>query len=552
MLSDLEIDDDDDDESHSSWAWDAVDKIVRKRGTRFEVRYHNGRVHWWEEEELRKHKKQMVDEFLAEEPARKKRRRATRCAEKVKKDEACEILASEISKDALLSLFLWETSQAFKSHFSSGKYKYMKKISYRCNYASRLSLEVLTRASRERFAPPLQHYKLCLDVALSKLDGLSDLQDMIFEFAHLPTTNNWPIKAFLGLPTQLAQSLAKKKRNEFILQISLPKPVLETTTQTRCIPHSIWEKQRLWWADFLQKDRSLARNIAKCETVISNNMAFQNLAYPLLRLDPKIDLSLPHSLELLVRQNDAFIGTMIIPNDASLSELQHWLQYDIGSNLRHSHGRSFYGWCYLNLNGKIIHRNHTFERITVRMSRLHDYDRQYRSYNNWTDLSDEDSKQETKIFSTRKALLDFLHARADERDLKPVELSDCEPPEYKIYESTRGLYFSSIRPDIPKITSLFLELCVDCAVADLIPTPEEIDPPMNTIINEWWKNSPTEGSTLATCGTFDWSKTSEELSVAIIRRMPRLPDDSYPIIKFSNVTPNCLHLPPPSSSSSSV
>lgn len=504
---------------HSQWLPVTPERILRSRKGHYEVEYADGTVAWCSAPHVESSAPKLIDTFRDTAPLRKKRRQEAR---DLKRRRLAASEASLHSSDGatLLQCFLLELAVAFKTYFTSERFAYTRRVTFRVNYAQRLSSTLLLRAAVARFGPPLQQLRAVCDASLARITSV-DVRDHIYGLAGLPTANSdWASDRLdLGRPIL----------RDGVLAMALPRRVDDSSLR-RLLPSLTSEWRTLydkWWDEAPCRGRMcLAEAIARVEKVAAIPRTSMRL---LLNADEPIAPATPHSLEVVVRCDGAVVATIVVPSNAKLSQLASWLRSRVANRARLA---ELDGSCDLILVGPVYHGGGTYDTLRVRVSRA-----QTKAVNaevHQSNCHNANWEQARFVFGSRDRLLDYFRSNASANDLDPhAEDQLRRAPDYYLHE--RSLLFTGS-------PSLEIGLCVDCALVDILPMPEDHSPPMDTLIRRL----------TAACGRyayrsfgycasahFAFSKASASLSVACVRRFPRLHRDAdYPIVKLCRTAPN--------------
>lgn len=506
---------------HSQWLPVTPERILRTRKGLYEIEYADGTVAWCSAPQVESSAPTLVDTFRDSAPLRKKRRQEARDLKR-RRIAASEACLHSSDGATLLQCFLLELAVAFKSYFTSERFAYTRRVTFRVNYAKRLSSTLLLRAAVSRFGPPLQQLRAACDASLARITPV-EVRDHIYGLAGLPTASSGWASDRLDLGHPIVR--------DGVLAMALPRRVDDSSLR-RLLPSLISEWRILydkWWDDAPCQGRiCLAEAIARVEKVAASPCTSMRL---LLNADEPIAPATPHSLELVVRCDGAVVATIVVPSNAKLSQLAAWLRSRVANRARLA---ELDGSCDLILVGPLHHGGGIYDTLRVRVSRAQTkahnpaYHRSRSPGAKW--------EQARFVFGGRNQLLDYFRSNASPGDLDPhAEDQFRRAPDYYLHE--RSLLFTGS-------PSLEIGLCVDCALVDILPMPEDHSPPMDTLIRRL----------TAACGRyayrsfgycasahFAFSKASASLSVACVRRFPRLHRDAdYPIVKLCRTAPNCF------------
>ena len=545
------FDSDDSDSVYSSCSEDEeeepedVKSIVRQCGNEYECELKNGDLVWRTEVDAG-----LVHWFEMSEPARKKRKKDERDAVKRAEASSSELLMT-VDKAAVLSCFLWEIAMCVKPYFTTDERRmsYGRVVKFSCNYAKRLDMKILQRAADQRFGPPLQQLRRALDDCLGNVT--LGVRNVIYEYAGLPLIDDEK-KPWARLEVRrLRQTSGKNPK----LEMALPKRCTEVAKIEKMVPGFTYELYKsldidTWWKNYswhreegsVASSSSLAVTVARIETAFHALCRPPKVARQLMRTDPWIpDTRVPHSLELAVRVDDNLAAILIVPSDASLTQLSNWIECEVVPNERTG------PYDYLYLDGPINHCGEEFSHLNVILWQLHHIGTSSASYDNG-DPNDPRTDEKVKGLDWSRArqlhgsfekLLDYWRDRADDDDLDPTQdhqqhggPNDYFMPGYSIAEEM----FHDYGPRKPR-----LQFGVNCALVDLLPLPDDLDHlPMRVIMNDTnILRRRLRGGSI----TLEWSKCPSDFKVTCLRRFPRLPSDTdYPIVKPSKSLP--FYLPP--------
>lgn len=507
-----------------------VVKVIRLRSGLYEVEYSSGLVSWVDAETFveNEENRKLVQAFEAEEPLRKKRRKEIRDEEK-RKESLSSIALESCTRPVLLRCFLWELALAFKPYYTTDRYAYTRKIVFRVNYSKKLSLEVLQRAAEDRFAPPLQRLRTECDRVFRHF---GDVKILVYSFLGMP--EKWPSDK-----VDLGRLVGRKKGDA--LEMSLPRR-LEREGLRKMMPNlpGCWRKQNDHWWDYAGED-GLATSIARVENSVPSMLATKagaTIVRRLLRVEETpVDKTRPHSLELVARLDGAVVATLLVPHDATISQVGDWASFNVGKRF----GYSLNGFCDYHVDGPIEHAGHTFSDLAVRVSAAEMKDDEKRNLYPFVV-----KEKPVVVHGSRAALLDALRAKASPSEI--VKIDEYNGDREGIINSWINTENIENRPDYCTEERLHssrsgITLCYNCAICDIVPMPEDCSPPMDVVYKRLKQKQSLGGRAMghfahSSSSNFEWSKTGYTVEVACLRRLPRLQnDDDYPVVKPCKTAP---------------
>lgn len=284
--------------------------------------------------------------------------------------------ASDVDKDALLTFFLWEISQALKLNYCPGlevEFNRRQKIVFSIDYSQHIPLRELREAAFKEFAPPVQRLLAQLEVIFHPLpdDIVRRIIYLAFgrEYGRVVDSSANPphlspgdsLRAMFGQYC-FGDPTSEGKAGRTRLTMTMPKNADKAPPRSVCSGISVWDTDRhqhgrarvcyevnelfrslckfvrtssngfrdvreAWWGDSgIVRHSELARRIERAEAAVSGRK--EELARALNLPAPVVDTSEPHSLLVQIelnRTNGGHFGrsisklaTMVIPNGASL------------------------------------------------------------------------------------------------------------------------------------------------------------------------------------------------------------------------------------------
>ena len=464
-------------------------------------------------------------------------------------------------RSTLIRCFLWELAQALKeSYCVDNNYNMRQKHTFAINYAKHVPLRALQLAALEAFAPPTQRVMSQLRQIFARHDIPDELSGPLLEALDLPAASLDDVCSkvapwFLGELQEVAGKLT----------IGLPKDgdKVSKDKDTNKLVHAFDNyrqgllREGCFWRQYLDCDEEgasppgewtgvnwpLARRIMAAERGLTPTTISEHLGLP--RIPQKDE---PHSLELLIRlvkrggwgQSDtrSVVATMVVPHDVSCCDLDAWM-----CELDDFEGVSR-GFSYLNVRYMGMHHRSTGERLPDHHKELCGVTEQEAAlplslcvrvwaimagecgsygYDSgaYYDSAGEDSGGEEALVEevspagfTKCAVLgsrEALTRKAVARVLADEDLFDGDP---------------CYRPEQGGGPPKNIDVKFHAAVADVLPLPEEVRPTM-----EEFAANPSRYS----CGNnwtaeMEWSKMYNQFEASAVRRLPRLPDEQYPVI----------------------
>ena len=489
------------------------------------------------------------------------------------------------SDHELLTAFRWEIAQALKLAFTHfDEYDKQNKITFLRNYAVRFPIERLEACTITEFGPPLQRKIRLLMTVLDPLPP--ELWDNITCFLE-----GWPKSGGRPLTLQAAETLCAKhffgplELKGGKLSMALPKSgdwgnhrkPKGVSKEVTSLMEQPWVKRHEWWdlpggifQAVSQVPDCLAARIIRAETAARSAVQVaKTLSLPGPPTDPKRER---HSIELMIKEvtnsshrycrSTRALATMVVPDDVSVVALEHYMSRVTEDDLR--------GWCYLTVADmdqfqeeetlrherrallKTREQHHvkhspyrlqpgqTMEdteedrvalaprrpyKVHVRVSRI-----QMDDVGNGTDYSGADLRG--RVAGGRKPLIDQLCARIG----TPACYTDEEDGGWEFAgEHAENMHKFGVREPGVEPRSTRLEICHDVALSDVLPSPEERSPPLAGFL------SPSDMKLNRRISGFQidlqWSKSYKVYELYGLRRLPRLPDADYPVVRFTNATP---------------
>ena len=484
----------------------------------------------------------------------------------------------------LLRAFRWEVAQALKLAFTSvDEFNKQNKITFLRNYAEHIPLHKLWNAIVNEFAPPLQQTLALIPRVLG-----SRLPHELVErvLSHLPGVSE------LGSLPDARRSCATHFFSQLEvkggkLMVTLPKDKewsskKEDIRVSRLMAQP-WVQRQAWWDEYAFKwclkrrsrlvGRSgplpqlpdcLAARIVAIESEVTPVAVATTLGLPCPPADPVTER---HSLELMIKlitrsdyrdsRSSRAIATMVVPDDASVAELDGWLsQLD----------ESLESWCYLTIQDMdVYHEERQLKRdrisrqsrasqnrpytedaeteaahrpwlppskLCLRISRMQmgDYDVGYDS-----DMAIGSGAaamgspfRRVPVRGSRAALVaEFMAEYEAPRDFAV----DDESSSWTFRrESLRGTRVDELVDTEPRST--LLDITEHVAICDVLPMPEERAPLMSDLLAD-------DRRIFGFHVDMRWNHSENEYELFALRRLPRLRDEDYPVVRRTNSTPRC-------------
>ena len=482
----------------------------------------------------------------------------------------------------LLRAFRWEVAQALKLAFTSfDEYNQQNKITFLRNYSAHIPLHKLWNAIVTEFAPALQQ-KLAMagkvlgsrlppelvNRVLGFLPGLS-------EFGLLPGVRRSCAAHFFS---QLEVKSGK-------LMVTLPKdddwsPKSQDARVSRLL-NLHWAQHHAWWGayDFkrclAQRRRlagrpgpfqpspdCLAARIAAIEREVTPIEVATTLGLPCPPADPVRER---HSLELMIKEishsehrhsrSSRAFATMVVPDDASVAELGGWM---------HQLDESLESWCYLTVKDMdAVHEESKLRRdrtdrqrraswgrpdpedaateaehqpwlppstLCLRISRMEMNDLDHGGYDSDVGIgsgsaamSSSSAFRTVPVRGSRAALVAEFMAEHEAPRMFP------EDDESSSWTFCREWGVPMDEADAePRSTTL--DITEHVAICDVLPMPEERAPLLTDFLagnRRFWGFHVD----------MSWNHSGNEYELFALRRLPRLPDEAYPVVRRANSTP---------------
>lgn len=484
--------------------------------------------------------------------------------------------AAGATTDELLLAFKWELAQALKQPFidCNSNYNQQKKVTFLRDYSEIIPLPLLRNAAIDALAPPAQRKCVAVARALRRLPP--ELAARVLRFA------DWPMAYGKALsPAQLhdlckAHFLGALTSRGGKLTMAIPRDgdFPEKSAAVSAIIDSAWAQRAAWWKLFpprrwagrrgevvqAPQPDCLAERIIAVEAAVSAVAVARTLTLPAPPTDSRRER---HSIELMVKliyngehrtsRSSKAVATMVVPDDASVTELDGWmceLDDSLGS------------WCYLRVTDleqfdrereERIHRRAADWRrqyghavpgdeverandeyrppssVAARISRIQMGDMGLADVGASSLLQPSSAPFKTcAVLGSRKALLDHLC----EEHGAPTKYPRHEDVSSWTFEHEDSPPFASADsvPVSAGYRSTVLDICEHVALADVLPMPEERTPLLRTYYSE--------GSRIQGLRTeIDWSRSANAYELFGLRRLPRLPDAEYPKIRRVSTVP---------------
>ena len=480
----------------------------------------------------------------------------------------------------LLRAFRWEVAQALKLAFTSvDEFNKQNKITFLRNYSEHVPLHKLWNAIVNEFAPPLQQ-KLALVPRVLGSRLPPELVDRVLRFLPGVSELGSLPDARRSCATHFFSQLEVKGGK---LMVTLPKDndwssKKEDTRVSRLMAQP-WVQRQAWWDQYAYKwclerrsrlvGRSgplprlpycLAARIVAIESEVTPVGVATTLGLPCPPADPVRER---HSLELMIKlitrsdyrdsRSSRAIATMVVPDDASVAELDGWLsQLD----------ESLESWCYLTIQDM----DASFDEHELRRKRV---SRQSRARQNRPDPEDEEKEAEHRpwlppsklcLRISRMQMGDYDGGYDSDMDIDssaaamgspfrrvPVRgsraalvaefMAEYEAPRNFAEEGGWVFRHDSLSDPLADLAnaeprSTLLDITEHVAICDVLPMPEERAPLMSDFLAG-------DSRIFGFHVDMSWNHSGNEYELFALRRLPRLRDEDYPVVRRTNSTPRC-------------
>jgi len=456
------------------------------------------------------------------------------------------MVACGADNDELKQCFLWELAQALKEHYlNAGVYNSRNKVTFSCDYSERIPIQELRHLAWTEFAPPIQ--RLCAVLALRLTPRLpagpmSLILDHLFPgFITLAGVLEGFDAFCLGAPCvasgKLTIRLPKDERTKSKKPLVNPLVHRFKHGALAGVQEShTWLHESLscgWWATCFHPDQrigarhrawgGLEHRIMSAEAAVPGGAPQVSRLVGLPAVVPFAHE--PHSLLLVFKVCDGGSkwnhATMVVPHDLAVTELFGW----VGKHLNGRLGLDLSSYQYLRVTDskkkmdwvQDREKNESLALEEIEAMQLHSLTVRVWSIEDDCRGKPYDSDLECAAESKPFASCQVLGSR--EAVLKKAA-------EWALEGRAGGDIENGSRVDMGHVDVMF-----ECAVADVLPTVEELLPSLEAYRKDILVHLMRAGAEL------EWNHSRATFECFAAQRLPRLPDEAYPVVKITSKVP---------------